>query len=295
MPVSNRNGHVKLTNMKKAAILFLVGFVVTVLIDLTFPFIDLRLTSIVAGLFSYIAGLFFANSKWGKTPFKIALLFLPTFCFVIFMSWANPENIRLLSPLITIAALLGFTLAIMVQKWKLIIGIVYSLIVFLFAFFVIPIIDLNLYVESLSIKMKNEVLLNQDSTIVNQDSLKNKIAVFDFWNTGCGVCRHVHPFMDSLAKTYSGRTGIVFYGVNTGTDTFAKARDFWVKKAYTNTMLYDQGGKLRTALGITAVPVIAIKDKNNVIRWKHEGYVAGERELLINAIKEEISELEKER
>ncbi len=281
--------------MKKALILFLAGFVVTVLIDLTFPFIDIRLTCIVSGLFSFIAGLLFSNSSWGSALFKIMILFFPTLCFVVFISWVNPENFKLLSPMITITALSGFVLAVLVEKWKLIIGLIYSLIVFLFAFFVIPRIDVSLSAESVSVKMENEILLNKDSITVLPDSLKNKIAVFDFWNIGCGVCRHVHPFMDSLAKIYSGRPDIVFYGVNTGTDTFAKARDFWIKKAYTNAMLFDNGGKLRTALNITGVPVIAIKDKNNVIRWKHEGYVAGERELLINAIKEEIGELEKER
>lgn len=280
--------------MKKALILFLAGFVVTVLIDLTFPFIDIRLTCIISGLFSFIAGLLFSNSRWGSALFKIMILFFPTLCFVVLISWVNPENFKLLSPMIAITALSGFVLALLVEKWKLIIGLIYSLVVFLFAFFVIPRIDVSLSAESVSVKMENEILLNKDSITVLPDSLKNKIAVFDFWNIGCGVCRHVHPFMDSLAKTYSGRPDIVFYGVNTGPDTFAKARDFWISKAYTNAMLFDNGGKLRTALTITGVPVIAIKDKNNVIRWKHEGYVAGERDLLINAIKEEISELEKE-
>lgn len=283
--------------MKNKMLLFLAGLLVTALIDLTFPFMSDPLTFIASGLLTFLTGRFFRNPKWGTRFVRFAFLFSPLLIFLIVISFVNAELLELLVPSILVSALAGYLLALYIKQEKRVIyiaGAVYFLLVIFIGLQLVPRINLKIKTDVTPVLLPENSLLKSDSTQLFSDSLKNKITVFDFWNIGCGVCRHVHPFMDSLAKTYSGRPDIVFYGVNTGTDTFAKARDFWIKKAYTNAMLYDNGGKLRTALGITAVPVIAIKDRNNVIRWKHEGFVAGEREILINAIKEEIGELEKE-
>jgi thiol-disulfide isomerase/thioredoxin len=54
---------------------------------------------------------------------------------------------------------------------------------------------------------------SQNNSFTNNEC-KNKVVIFDFWNTGCGVCFKKFPILQEQYAIYKGIPGIEFYAVN---------------------------------------------------------------------------------
>src|SRR5215467_12941216 len=49
----------------------------------------------------------------------------------------------------------------------------------------------------------------------NNDSIKGKVVLLEFWTTWCGYCADEAPFVDKIGKEYAGK-GLIVLAVNVG-------------------------------------------------------------------------------
>jgi len=110
-------------------------------------------------------------------------------------------------------------------------------------------------------------LLNDGSTLINQQALIGKVSVLNVWATWCLPCRAEHPLLMSLAALNLAP----IYGLNYK-DNKASAQQ-WLKD-YGNPyslVVGDEQGKVGIELGVYGVPETFIMDATGTIRYKHTG------------------------
>ena len=113
-----------------------------------------------------------------------------------------------------------------------------------------------------------------EDKVIDNASLKGKVAVIDFWATWCGPCKKASPVMQGLYDSFKSK-GLMVIGANGFEDSpgakpasdYAKEHNF----SYTFTHTND---KLMEKWGITGIPTILIIDKSGNVAKVQVGFSA---------------------
>jgi len=96
---------------------------------------------------------------------------------------------------------------------------------------------------------------------------KGKVVLIDFWFTGCGACRQVHPILDSLKRKYDGRPfELISVCVDFKNDSWQKSVRTGTYTSLQNVNLFAGGLSKNSPVikyyDLTSYPTLLLIDKN---------------------------------
>ena len=139
-------------------------------------------------------------------------------------------------------------------------------------------------------------LLNGSSTTLHQLSQDGPLLI-DFWATWCLPCIKVMKYLNQYHEKYADDNFKVLM-INTDTPrSLGKVRGYIKSKNYSFNVGMDPNKVLSKKLNGMIMPTLILVDKGGIIKWRHQGYVAGEeieiekqiKQVLGNNINENIN------
>lgn len=139
-------------------------------------------------------------------------------------------------------------------------------------------------------------LLNGSSTTLHQLSQDGPLLI-DFWATWCVPCKKVMKYLNQYHEKYADDNFKVLM-INTDTPrSLGKVRGFIKSQDYSFNVGMDPNKVLSKKLNGMIMPTLILVDKGGTIKWRHQGYVAGEeieiekqiKQVLGNNINENIN------
>ncbi len=128
-------------------------------------------------------------------------------------------------------------------------------------------------------------LLNGSSTTLHQLS-QNGPLLIDFWATWCVPCKKVMKYLNQYHEDYANDNFKVLM-INTDTPrSLGKVRGFIKSQDYSFNVGMDPNKVLSKKLNGMIMPTLILVDKGGVIKWRHQGYVAGEEIEIEKQIKQ---------
>ena len=118
-------------------------------------------------------------------------------------------------------------------------------------------------------------LLNGSSTTLYKLSQDGPLLI-DFWATWCVPCKKVMKYLNQYHEKYANDNFKVLM-INTDTPrSLGKVRGFIKSQDYSFNVGMDPNKVLSKKLNGMIMPTLILVDKGGVIKWRHQGYVAGE-------------------
>jgi len=105
------------------------------------------------------------------------------------------------------------------------------------------------------------------------DSIKGKLVLIDFWASWCGPCRKELPKLEDLHQKYKD-LGVTIIGINVDVDP-ELSKILLKDHPVTFMVLYDPENNVSADYDIQAMPSTFLVDKNGLLRFRHNGYLAG--------------------
>ena len=139
-------------------------------------------------------------------------------------------------------------------------------------------------------------LLDGTSTTLHQLSQDGPLLI-DFWATWCVPCKKVMKYLNQYHEEYAEDNFKVLM-INTDTPrSLGKVRGFIKSQDYSFNVGMDPNKVLSKKLNGMIMPTLILVDKGGIIKWRHQGYVAGEeieiekqiKQVLGNNINENIN------
>ena len=128
-------------------------------------------------------------------------------------------------------------------------------------------------------------LMNGSSTTLHQLSQDGPLLI-DFWATWCVPCKKVMKYLNQYHEDYSNNNFKVLM-INTDTPrSLGKVRGFIKSQNYSFYVGMDPNKVLSKKLNGMIMPTLILVDKGGVIKWRHQGYVAGEEIEIEKQIKQ---------
>ena len=128
-------------------------------------------------------------------------------------------------------------------------------------------------------------LLNGSSTTLHQLSQDGPLLI-DFWATWCVPCKKVMKYLNQYHKEYADDNFKVLM-INTDTPrSLGKVRSFIKSQDYSFNVGMDPNKVLSKKLNGMIMPTLILVDKGGIIKWRHQGYVAGEEVEIEKRIKQ---------
>ena len=112
------------------------------------------------------------------------------------------------------------------------------------------------------------IMINSKGIDFTNKDLNNKIVIFDFWTTSCGVCFRKFPILQEKFVKYKNMPGIEFYAVNIPwrRDAIGSAEKIISEYPYTFPILYAKSDSLAKLFKVFAYPtVIIIRNGEEII------------------------------
>jgi len=106
------------------------------------------------------------------------------------------------------------------------------------------------------------VLKSLEGEQIDLAAMRGKVVVLDFWATWCPPCREELPTIEKLRKEFAGDVQIL--GVND--EEASTVKGFVKSKHYELTVLMDSGRKVHRQYLVSAIPTLAIIDRQGVLR-----------------------------
>ncbi|HYE57474.1 MAG TPA: redoxin family protein [Rhodothermales bacterium] len=112
-----------------------------------------------------------------------------------------------------------------------------------------------------------------DGRPVTSASLRGKVVIVDLWATWCSPCIAAFPAVQAAYDQYKDHPEVAFLILNTSQneDTREKAQRFASTNTFTFPYYYDEGARLTTALGVSAIPTTLVIGRDGRIRYKNTG------------------------
>ncbi|MDX1589059.1 MAG: DsbE family thiol:disulfide interchange protein [Oleiphilaceae bacterium] len=112
-------------------------------------------------------------------------------------------------------------------------------------------------------------MLADAQRMLDNESLKGQVALFNVWGTWCPSCRVEHPYLVALAE----EQGIRIIGLNYKDKRGPALR--WLEDLGDPYQfnIYDPEGSLGYDLGVYGAPETYVLDANGVVRYRHVGVV----------------------
>ena len=128
-------------------------------------------------------------------------------------------------------------------------------------------------------------LLNGTSTTLHQLSQDGPLLI-DFWATWCVPCKKVMKYLNQYHEKYADDNFKVLM-INTDTPrSLGKVRGFIKSQDYSFNVGMDPNKVLSKKLNGMIMPTLILVDKGGIIKWRHQGYVAGEELEIEKQIKQ---------
>ncbi len=153
---------------------------------------------------------------------------------------------------------------------------IWLVIVILFAGFNLSAQTLNLHLKDLD-----------GNNVSIEDFQGEKLTVIDFWATWCKPCIAAIPKINKLSNEFEG-SDVVFWGINVDSPrNQAKVKPFSKSLGIDYPVFLDSDQELMNDLNVSVLPTLLIVDRKGKIKYFHEGFQAGDEEM----IKEKIQTL----
>ena len=128
-------------------------------------------------------------------------------------------------------------------------------------------------------------LLNGSSITLHQLSQDGPLLI-DFWATWCVPCKKVMKYLNQYHEEYAEDNFKVLM-INTDTPrSLGKVRGFIKSQDYSFNVGMDPNKVLSKKLNGMIMPTLILVDKGGIIKWRHQGYVAGEELEIEKQIKQ---------
>ena len=128
---------------------------------------------------------------------------------------------------------------------------------------------------------------------VNTDTLSNggKPFIIDFFATWCKPCNRALSAISEVYEDWQEETGVKLIAVSIDqAQNINKVKPLVDSHGWTYEVLLDPNGDFKRALGGNAIPYTVIVDGKGNIVYRHNGYVDGAEEELIEKVRELIAE-----
>ena len=121
--------------------------------------------------------------------------------------------------------------------------------------------------------------------------------MIDFWATWCVPCKKVMKFLDQYHRVYSNDNFKVLM-INTDSPrSLGKVRSYIRSQDYTFHVGMDPNKVISKKLNGMVMPTLILIGKGGKVKWRHQGYIAGEeieierqiKQLLENNIEKDIN------
>tara|TARA_B100000941_G_scaffold290481_1_gene272627 strand:+ start:1814 stop:2377 length:564 start_codon:yes stop_codon:yes gene_type:complete len=128
-------------------------------------------------------------------------------------------------------------------------------------------------------------LLNGSTTTIHKLSQDGPLLI-DFWATWCVPCKKVMKYLNQYHEKYADDNFKVLM-INTDTPrSLGKVRGFIKSQNYSFNVGMDPNKVLSKKLNGMIMPTLILVDKGGVVKWRHQGYVAGEEIEIEEQIKQ---------
>jgi thiol-disulfide isomerase/thioredoxin len=101
----------------------------------------------------------------------------------------------------------------------------------------------------------------------NNDSIKGKIVLLEFWTTWCGYCADDAPFVDKIGKEYAGK-GLIVLAVNVG-ESKKTVKKYLEQHPRSVRIVLMEDTNLAAMYAAKVYPIYVVIDR--------EGFIAGEQ------------------
>lgn len=123
---------------------------------------------------------------------------------------------------------------------------------------------------------------------VRTDTLSNngKPFIIDFFATWCKPCNRELTAISEVYEDWQAETGVKVIAVSIDqAQNINKVKPLVDSHGWTYDVLLDPNGDLKRALGVQTIPYTIIVDGGGKIAYRHNGYVEGAEDELIEKVK----------
>lgn len=121
---------------------------------------------------------------------------------------------------------------------------------------------------------------------IDQNALKGRVTVLEFWATWCPACISSLPTFQRLTQRIKQQTDAQTISVHVPRGASRTAIEQFMKRnGYDFRVVLDQTGALSAAFQIESIPTLVIVDKDGVVRKVKNGRLFGDEETIIEWLK----------
>jgi cytochrome c biogenesis protein CcmG, thiol:disulfide interchange protein DsbE len=113
-----------------------------------------------------------------------------------------------------------------------------------------------------------------------------KVYLVDFWGSFCKPCNALLPHLNDMVTDYGDRGFQVVLFSEDDAGGVSTARTMLAGKDYPFTVLFDTEGDVKTQLAAKGMPTTILLDSKGNELWRHNGYKAGNEDLIREKIEE---------
>ena len=127
-------------------------------------------------------------------------------------------------------------------------------------------------------------LLNGNTTTIHEMVEEGPLMI-DFWATWCVPCKRVMKYLDQYHQDYEEQ-GFKVLMINQDTPrSLGKVKSYVVSQDYQFYVGLDPNKTIAKKLNGMVMPTLILVDKGGEVKWRHQGYIAGEEVEINNQIK----------
>src|SRR5882672_7073593 len=110
----------------------------------------------------------------------------------------------------------------------------------------------------------------------NNDSLKGKVVLLEFWTTWCGYCLEEAPLVDKLNEEYGGK-GLIVLTINVG-ESKKTVKKYLEQHPRKSRIVLTDDTNLAAMFAAKSYPIYVVIDREGNVAGKQDG-AAGESSL----------------